>query len=494
MQIKRSKEMSVVMVLMLAWLFPLQWGPVPLMGQMLAAMAGFACSVYVGNRERLVQMSLLWAGLVSAIVAIAQATSLCAGLVGDVELCRNQVAYGFLNQRNLLASLMVLSLWAWVLSRRTSGLKKNTHFAACLAIITLSVASALTASRIGGVALGISCVALWWYAKGIEAQRAIRCVLGTAVLSYIVASIVLVFLSPSTSHASANAWMRFADSDAYSRLALWSNTLDLIAQSPWQGHGWRSLAYLHYSTDFSSVRFMEMLDNAHNLPLHLAVELGVPLALGFCALAVWALWRGKPWAETRSERQLAWGLLLVIGLHSLVEYPLWYGPFWMTAALAVGILTEDFRRNWFLALLKHEQIAIKFIAKSCAPLILIGAVIVAQDYHRVSQIYIAPDKRSSWYGHDALSTAQTSRFFKSHAKFAEMQITPLSKDTAPRIFALAGELVLWSPEPRIIEKLIESAVMLGHDDVAAFHIKRYRTAYPAAYAAWSARAAPTSEL
>jgi O-antigen ligase len=494
MQIARVKEMFVALVLLLPWVLPVQWGPVTLMGQMLAATTGFACSVYVGIKARRVLTMLLWAGLINAIIAISQVTHLCSTLFGDVALCHNHVAHGFLNQRNHLASLSVLSLWACVFSIRTKGTEEPLNFATCVAIITLSAACAFTASRIGGVELGFACAALWWFKRGTETERATRRALVTAVLSYVAASVVLILQLPLTGQDSANAWGRFVDSAAYSRLALWSNILELIAQSPWTGHGWRSLAYLHYSTDFSSARFMEMLDNAHNLPLHLAVELGVPVALGFCALVVWALWRGKPWTETRSERQLAWGILLVIGLHSLVEYPLWSGLFWMTALLAIGILTADFRENWLVARSKYTRNAISFIVKGAVALILMGTAVVALDYHRVSQIYLSPDRRTSWYGRDAMSLAQTSVLFQSHAKFAELQITSLSKDTAQRTFVLSSELVRWSPEPRIIEKLIESAVMLGHDDIAAFHMKRYSAAYPAAYAVWVKRAAPTSEL
>jgi hypothetical protein len=37
----------------------------------------------------------------------------------------------------------------------------------------------------------------------------------------------------------------------------------------------------------------------------------------------------------------------------------------------------------------------------------------------------------------------------------------------------------------VIEALIESAVMLHFDDVAMFHIARYKAVYPTDYAAWS---------
>ena len=56
----------------------------------------------------------------------------------------------------------------------------------------------------------------------------------------------------------------------------------LIAQKPWLGWGWGELDYAHFITLYPGARFCDILDNAHNLPLHLAVELGVPLAVVLC--------------------------------------------------------------------------------------------------------------------------------------------------------------------------------------------------------------------
>ena len=49
---------------------------------------------------------------------------------------------------------------------------------------------------------------------------------------------------------------------------------------------------------------------------------------------------------------------------------------------------------------------------------------------------------------------------------------------------MANKLLHFSPEPRVIEPLIESATMLGLDDEAAFHLKRYRAAYPTDHERW----------
>jgi hypothetical protein len=43
----------------------------------------------------------------------------------------------------------------------------------------------------------------------------------------------------------------------------------------------------------------------------------------------------------------------------------------------------------------------------------------------------------------------------------------------------------YSPEPRVIEKLIESAVLLGKEDDALAYLARYRAAFPAEHGRWA---------
>ncbi len=392
--------------------------------------------------------------------------------------------YANLRQRNQLATLLMMGamILLWFCQNKAGVWRVITWTALTLVICCL----AATASRTGFVQL-IALSLMILRLRQHLAQRLPRHLIAMLVI-YALALVALPWLSRLLALGGGGLLSRLDDSNAFSRLALWSNVLDLIAQKPWTGHGWRSLAYAHYSTEFSGARFMELLDNAHNLPLHLAVELGLPVALSFCGFVIWAVWRAKPWLESQPDRQMAWGILLVIGIHSMVEYPLWYGPFFLTALLCSMILCADVWKKWLFAGTQYRKNAIILGVRGLAISLLACTTFAAIDYHRASQIYLQPQERSSWYADDALGAAQRSVLFKSHAKFAELVITPLSRETAPRVLELSSELVIWSPEPRVIEKLIESSVMMGLDDLAAFHLKRYRVAYPQAYATWAAQA------
>ena len=271
-----------------------------------------------------------------------------------------------------------------------------------------------------------------------------------------------------------------------SRLLLWSNVLHLIAQKPLLGWGVGELDYAHFITLYNEPRFCDILDNAHNLPLHLAVELGVPAALLICGGFVWWMVRQKPWAEQDATRQMAWAVIAVILLHSMLEYPLWYGPFQMAFGICVLLLwrkkqpveavnSSKKTSNWSIAIIVQAQAAIFLIA------FIIFAV---WDYHRISQIYLEPESRAEAYRTDTLNKIRGSWLFSDQVQFAELLTTPLTSANAEWTLQTAKQLLHYSPESRVVEKLIESAVLLGKDDEALAYLARYKAAFPKEHALW----------
>ena len=306
-----------------------------------------------------------------------------------------------------------------------------------------------------------------------------------AVVVYAVSTLLLPWLAGfDPFDRGMFARLRDGDGICESRRALWSNVLDLIAVKPWLGWGWGELDYAHYMTLFNSVRFCEILDNAHNLPLHLAVELGVPLALLVCGGMAWWAWRRKPWQEADPARQMAWGVLAVIGLHSLLEYPLWYGPFQMAAGLCVVLLWSHPQPRAGAFHISNRPLAPVILAQA-AIILIATSIYAAWDYHRISQLYLAPQDRDESYVNDTIGKARNSWLYSNQVQFAELTTTPLDRSTAQYTFDTASHLLHYSPEPRIIEKVIESAVMLGRDEEALAHLARYRAAFPKEHAAWA---------
>jgi hypothetical protein len=449
---------------------------------------------------RALAVTWLVVALLSALMGLVQYFELEPWFAPWISHSGDGVAYANLRQRNQFATLCGIGLLALIYLQQANlvAISASSPIKTCTgsyqfrsvvnaawpwaAAAVLAMGNALSSSRTGALQWLLIAVALlcWRGSLHASARR-----LGFGALGiYLLMLALMPWFADAVGNASSGLWGRAQESNApgVGRIWLYSNVLDLIAQKPWLGWGWRELAYAHYSSVFP-VRFVELLDNAHNLPLHLAVELGTPYAVLFCgALLVWML-RAKPWREADATRQLAWGVLLLLGVHSMVEYPLWYGPFLMTLGLCLGLLQPRFYvPNRPLAQLNNAQAAIKFVAF----MLIAFTTYIAYDYHRVSQIYTTAEQRSPLYAGDALAHAQQSVLFQKQARFAELVTTPVTAQTAPRVLGLAAQLVHYSPEPRVIEALIESTVMLRLDDVAMLHIARYKAMYPTDYAAWTA--------
>ncbi|QJW85629.1 polymerase [Ramlibacter terrae] len=318
-----------------------RWHPVRPELAMLAAglavmllAAGFAQHARIASA---LQAGLLAAACVSVAMALLQYFGGAAPFVPFVSAGQLGEAYANLRQPNQFASFCWLGaavlLWAPLRLPRP---------AAVLLIVLLAIGSAASASRtamLQGVLL-VALAALW---KGPE--RRWRLTLAAAAgVAYPAAVWVLPLLLEALQGTQPDRTLlkrMLADTGCVSRTVLWSNVLHLIAQKPLAGWGWGELDFAHFLSLYPGARFCEILDNAHNLPLHLAVELGVPAALAVCVIGLLWMWRAQPWREDQPVRQLAWAWIVLMLVHAMLEYPLWYGPFQIAFGAALGWLLDD---------------------------------------------------------------------------------------------------------------------------------------------------------
>ncbi len=421
----------------------------------------------------------------NALVGWLQFAGMTDNLAGWITSSTGQV-FGNLRQRNHFATLMNFGLVAVVVSltRRVGSACGGLRPIAALGVVLFTSANALSASRIGAAGLVLACIAcLLWAHRGNWSSMRWHVVLAAA--TYVAAA------SGSYFRGGAAVGMRGIlvrldeqPGECHSRLTLWHNVLDLIAQRPWTGWGWGELDYAHFATRFEGTRFCAILDNAHNLPLHLAVELGVPVALGLMGAMAFVVIRARPWRETDPARQLAWLVIALVMLHSMVEYPLWYGPFQLAVGLAAGMLLARPAAAWATtpAWPAHAQRVI-------GALLVAASAYAAWDYWRVSQIYLPRESRAAAYREDTLNKISSSWLFADQVRFAQLTITPLTPANAAFMHELAERTLHFSPEPAVIEKYIDSARLLGRDADAAWAESRYAAAFPTEFTRWKALSA-----
>ena len=529
-------------LLALPWLWPFTYGPTAAVEPYLVAMAAAALllvlwpgAVPAPGAAAIAAAGWLAAAMASSVIALLQYFHLEAPLFPWIDGSVPGQAFGNLRQPNLLATLLVMGLFSlrwWFAHATRRGVA--VRVAALAAAVLLLTALAATASRVGMVELVLlALLALVWARaegrlrrQGLVAAAALVSLVGytaatalhagmwelalppllafvwalaerrlrkpalivAAVLTfYALAALVLPWLLQHWQGVTGRDLLdrlEHAESTCGSRKILWRNVLHLIAQQPWTGWGWGRLIYAHYITLYDGPRFCHILDNAHNLPLHLAVELGVPAALAACALALVLIWRGRPWAETDPARQLAWGVLGAIALHSMFEYPLWYGPFQVAALLCAVVLL------WRPGL---PAFAFFGARHALAVLLLAACAYAGWDYHRISQIYLPESERAGQYRDDPLAHAQNSWLFAGAVRFAELTLETPTRANAAWMLPMALQTLSYSPEQRVIERVIESASWLGQDRLALAHMARYKAAFPKDYQAWRARNRPLQE-
>ncbi len=488
----------VVCAVLLAWLSAsLMWVPQVVDRALTAGLVASLMCVWVmaavGRRAavdepllRWLVLGLLAAAVISAVLGMLQYLGLARELSPWVNQPLKGDAFANLRQRNQFASLTSLGLVAllgWVAGQsKTHSMSRVGWVVALVSLNVLAAGVACSVSRTGAmqwVLVGVLMAAWGWRSVKHDAGfgKGLVWLAIAAPLLVAVWSVVMPWLAlHTTGEWGASMILRVTgQAQDYAacggRRVLWSNVLALIAQHPWLGWGWGETDYAHFMTGYSSLRFCDMLDNAHDFPLHLALELGVPFALAVMALVgVWVL-RRTPWREQNAWRVMAWGLLLVLGLHSLLEYPLWYGPFQMTLGLAIGLLWAALRADGEEVgneeAIGQSQTQPQSEAQEwpmlVAAVLFIGCLYAAWDFNRVGQIYRQAASRDAAYRDHPLHHAKQSWLFKNQADFAELTTQTVTPDNAAELYPQALRLMHYSPEARVVQRVIDSGKLLGHD-------------------------------
>jgi hypothetical protein len=318
-------------------------------------------------------------------------------------------AVGNLRQPNHLSSLLLWSTIAALALAELGRLARAVAFGLAAAFVFGVV---LTASRTG--LLSVLLLALWGVLDR-RLSRPGRWLLWAAPLIYALSWVALAQWAEVSSHAFGGS-QRLAEGDiSSSRFGIWANTLELIRREPWLGVGFGEFNLAWTLTPFPG-RPTAFFDHTHNLPLQFAVELGLPLAALVMGLLLWALAGGlrRAWSAPGplgSGQRAAMLMVLMIGLHSLLEYPLWYSYFLLPAAWAWGFALGR-EGGPVGATVAPPSRALGWGAAALAA----GALLSVADYVRVAVIFAAPEGAAPL--EQRIEAGRRSLFFAHHADYA----------------------------------------------------------------------------
>ncbi|TXI94859.1 MAG: polymerase [Aquabacterium sp.] len=335
-------------------------------------------------------------------------------------------AVGNLRQPNHFSTLLVFAAagLAWLGARR-----RLRPGVAALGVALCIGGIVLTASRTGMVAMVFLTA---WGVLDRRLPRTLRVTLVAAPLLYGAWWGGMWLLAHADRTVAFAGETRLHDSSdiSSSRFKIWANVLSLIQQHPWWGVGYGEFNLAWTLTPFPN-RPAAFFDHTHNVVLQWAVELGLPAAIVLSVLALWGWWslvRPGSEGERQTGEPATVGAAAVIvttaGLHSLLEYPLWYSYFLLPTAFAwglglaarQGVARDDraARPRWCLA----GGVVMALMAIWCA-----------LDYQAAANIYAPRPGASSL--ERRIAFAKQMPWWGYQADYAEVTVVDKSEPSAP---------------------------------------------------------------
>ena len=390
-----------------------------------------------------------------------------------------------MRQPNHMSSLLLWAIIAALWLGDTAGAKRGARSVLRAAALLMLFGLVLSGSRTG--MLGTGLLALW----GLLDRRLSRQARTWLVLAPVVFALFW-WGAAAWSHHSHEVFggdAQFNKSDiSSSRFGIWANTLALIQAHPWFGVGFGEFNFAWTLTPFPG-RPIAFFDHTHNLPLQLAVELGLPLATLVLALLLWALWcnlmqalraPAAADAEAGGVHRAAFVIVLMVLLHSLLEYPLWYAYFLLPAAFVFGLGVERPAEH---VTLEAQPVAANGRGKTrplliASMLLMVGGLLSVADYLRVVKIF-APAESAAPLA-ERITDGQRSVFFAHHADYAAATTAEHPSDAmaafvrAPHYLLDARLMMTWA-------KALNEAGKTDEARYVAQRLKEFRNAQAAEF-------------
>lgn len=399
--------------------------------------------------------------------------------------------HGNLGQANHFGMFFALSLaplW-WMTVRRSVPPVVVAGLVACASLMV-----ALSGSRIAVVCVFVFALLAWVWRRSLPA-RTLPAFLAAPLL-------VLLFAWGSGLFAlqvgQGGAGVLQRDAQTISlRLFHWQATLEMIAAHPWAGVGWREYLYgrfLMRPEDFA----IEPVEHAHNLLLHLAAELGVPLALLIVGPVLVFAVRARPWQERDPARQTGWLVLVLIFVYSQVEFPLWVMSFLFLAAIAAGLVLADPDRTGSAEAADAAGAqgtpapGMRWNFPGIAGWLLVASTLAAWvDYDRA----VSPVPQGAlldWGAttEERVAVARRSALFGTHVDMMMLSVLRVNSQNYPEVLRQTGRLMHFSPDAPVLKARL-AALCLADDAPGAGEIDRLlQRGFPAEHAAFLGRLPP----
>ena len=242
------------------------------------------------------------------------------------------------------------------------------------------------------------------------------------------------------------------------RFRLWHEAWLMFCNAPLFGQGFRQFPWQHFllNAQLPPPRAENVInDNAHNLLLHTMAEFGLAgVAVLVAGIGFWL--RGVSRNEFSASMWWVLSLAVILCIHSMLEYPLWYAYFLGIAAVVIGV----------------SESAATMIGKQAGGrmavvlVLLLGWVAVAniyQDYRVLQSLHRIPPRDAAGERHGpaaALLELQQHSLFAPFVELALARTIVLNREQVENKVILNEAVMHFAPAPDVVYR---QAVLLALD-------------------------------
>lgn len=459
-------------------------GLLPMSEMAAILMAIFAAGIFASlqqtlSRERIVG-ALAWAvlagGLLQSVIALLQLLQLAELARGWLMFTVNHDIIGNISQRNQLAHVLT---WSGLAAVYLWQRKVLTGALALAIMLVLATVIAWSGGRLPiAYAMAFFCFSVVFFLKLQSRALAIRLAVWAA-LTLLMQYLGPVIADALTGRALGSGLARLAGEGFGERRQVeWQKAWLLAQHFPWFGVGFGEWAY--YSTwleafgGFAKVPESSLFTHSHNLFFQLLAETGWPATLFAAAAVAYCLW---PYLLPRNhspENVFLLMLAVVLLIHSLFEYPLWYLPFLVVFFFVLALSPREvialeirYRMRWW------GQLLLVMLAA--------GYLLTAYPAYRtiLDSQAPGPDAKVNAESVDRIFSVARNPFFVFEAELAlSNYLVPTASDVAIKLHHYE-QMVRYRPYPSLLTNLAILRALAADPAGAKDAMTMAISAYPA---------------
>ena len=377
--------------------------------------------------------------------------------------------YANLGQPNQLALWIAFGLsGTWYLFQS----KKFSGASAILIAMFLVFGIALTQSRIGWIILPVMFF-LFFVFSNLDRKAARLSAIFILMFYFFCVFGLPVLLSYFSQENASGVVARIGGRSE--RLGLYLHALAMLREHPFLGVGWGQFGehQVMIASQFPATTYSE---HAHNIVFQFVAELGlVPTCM---ILGILGYWSFKVFIEAKKSDGLmfVFACLMAVGVHSMVEFPLWYAYVLIPVTVLMGAAHSNIWQCSEFKISRVSGIAVSLVVIICSVFLVNDHSNVVAGFNQLRNVGSERLKTPSIVEQPTLTVLP---YFYRY--FEMMRIEPMESMTPSDIRFLEH----WSLRfgfVHIINKLAEVHALNGMEDAAVKDMVTLQKLHPERYA------------